>query len=609
MSVRSLLSYLVGLVAMVSVGLGLSAGGAHAASVSLVQTGGTYSGTATPGDTLILDIVVNISAAENVREVDAVVAYETSGAAIDFFLSSTVAFQAVNGTALLALELPFPAMPGIGAGFHIGRSGGVGGASGPATITVGTVYLILTGAATTIAFNDGGGFPRRFLIDNGTDITASVSWGTFSVTGSPPCGDPGASNSNSAVCNGTEPGSTCSAFECDPGYAPSASDPTCGAGTWFSVPTCDPVACAGPPTPDPNANWIGTFALGTVSFLDAGGTGCDPGYFISVTGATSTICEGVSEGVSDWRDPVEDLATCDSLPSFDFSTDLVLYEEDFESEVAYPTTPEVDLLFAGGMIGTEDQGGAPGPAPPILTGTSVRESVALQSPFDPSDPFTERVDLVSDSIGLGSYNMTGEFSGLSETADAEAFVALVSQIDDGEAILGQIDVLLAVTGGDGGPPVAQLAIAEEDGVSPSGFDDFRTVDLSTAEASALIAGTPFVLKLQVDRPNGFGFASIQTDGFPIQIAGPLQFSTITTAGTFEGAGQFLTIALPGGLVGTLVEVDLESFQISRTQPATPVPTLSWIGLAPLATALLLLGGLYARLGGPQSTMRLDSDSD
>lgn len=55
------------------------------------------------------------------------------------------------------------------------------------------------------------------------------------------CADPGISNSNSAVCDGTADGQTCTAFRCDSGFEPSGAAPTCQDGVWQSIPTCDPI--------------------------------------------------------------------------------------------------------------------------------------------------------------------------------------------------------------------------------------------------------------------------------------------------------------------------------------------------------------------------------
>ena len=83
--------------------------------------------------------------------------------------------------------------------------------------------------------------------------------------------------------------------------------------------------------------------------------------------------------------------------SLDFSNDQVLYEEDFEGETSFPTTPEVDAIAAGGMHGLS----SPSLGVPTLSGAAVSASVSA------SGDSLEIVEFGSNSIGTDSFNLRG----------------------------------------------------------------------------------------------------------------------------------------------------------------------------------------------------------
>jgi len=83
--------------------------------------------------------------------------------------------------------------------------------------------------------------PDPFLCDEAFDACLS---GCFPAVD---CTDPGISNSNSAVCDGTPEGESCDAFRCDSGFEPSGVAPICqGGGIWGSVPICEVLMCEVP---------------------------------------------------------------------------------------------------------------------------------------------------------------------------------------------------------------------------------------------------------------------------------------------------------------------------------------------------------------------------
>lgn len=264
--------------------------------------------------------------------------------------------------------------------------------------------------------------------------------------------------------------------------------------------------------------------------------------------------------------------------SLDFSSDLVLYEENFNGEVSFPITPEVDDIAAGGLIGFSESAGGFG-APPTLTGTAVHESVSASSTF------AEGLIFLSNSIGTASFNLRGEFAGLSASLDTQAFIQLAANIDTGAINVGGIQTILLIQDDVMGGLKASINVVEADGTLPSGFNNFLEVPLAASETSALLAGAAFVLDCQIDRGAETVTGSIDISGFPSITVGPMSLFFVSPTDPVVGVGQQLTVNLPGGPTGTLVEVDFDTFRISRTQP-TLVPLLS-PSTVPLLVALLL----------------------
>jgi hypothetical protein len=256
--------------------------------------------------------------------------------------------------------------------------------------------------------------------------------------------------------------------------------------------------------------------------------------------------------------------------SLDFSNDLVLYEEDFEGETSFPTTPEVDLIAAGGMDGVL----IPSFGSPTLSGTAISASVGSLV----GDTIAITGPGLS-SIGTDSFNLRGEFSGLSATTDADFFLGVEASFDSGEVDLGNAGVVLLVDNFSNFE--AQLGVFERDGSLPGEFNNYLEVPVPSGASTALLAGAAFVLDFQIDRAAETVTASVDIDGFSPIIVGPMSLTVLSQTDPMTGPQQDILI-----LAGTLVEVEFDSFRISQTQAAAMVPSLSPVSLALLAAALL-----------------------
>ena len=95
--------------------------------------------------------------------------------------------------------------------------------------------------------------------------------------------------------------------------------------------------------------------------------------------------------------------------------------------------------------------------------------------------------------------------------------------------------------------------------------------------------------------------SIDLKGFPTLVVGPMPLLFIGSTDPFAGAGHQISVNLAGSLSGTLVEVNLGTFRISRTQ-AVSVPMFTPPGTALVASLLLVVAWLQTR--GPRSAPKV-----
>ncbi len=147
--------------------------------------------------------------------------------------------------------------------------------------------------------------------------------------------------------------------------------------------------------------------------------------------------------------------------SLDLSNDRLVYQEDFNGEISFPTTAELDLIAAGGLRGGSDSD-LVGP-PPSLTGTSVHESLSA------STTLTEAVFFLSSTLDTASFSLRGEFSGLSLPSPARGIFQLFGSFNilPGGTDLPSFAVWVVLNSEDLPVPASvSIAVVERDGIPP-----------------------------------------------------------------------------------------------------------------------------------------------
>jgi hypothetical protein len=178
------------------------------------------------------------------------------------------------------------------------------------------------------------------------------------------------------------------------------------------------------------------------------------------------------------------------------------YFEDFEDELAFPLTPEVDSLGLGGMMGHRT--GDPLPLLPTLSGGellifvseavgsgALLQSSGAQVPFEPA---------LAGRVGL-----RGRFDGFETVADVtnNSFLTAAVTLADREFPSGVAAYLLDFqTGG------LRIAVSSV-GLQLSGFD---TVFVSSTAEDAIRDGDPFEIELLFDLTDRTAQAALTVGG-------------------------------------------------------------------------------------------------
>lgn len=179
----------------------------------------------------------------------------------------------------------------------------------------------------------------------------------------------------------------------------------------------------------------------------------------------------------------------------------LILSEDFEGETGFPTTPELDLGGFGGMSGLAIGSGGVVAGGPVLTGGAARVEV-----FDNGAAVVEVVADALAPVGDTTVGRRSDFSGLTITGDGTSWaginfvfftplrevLAYLQVVTAGASVTASFEIILL----DQGVEVAQDSIA-----------------LTTAQATAVVAGTPFTVDLFVDQDAAHGIATIAIGGF------------------------------------------------------------------------------------------------
>ena len=199
-------------------------------------------------------------------------------------------------------------------------------------------------------------------------------------------------------------------------------------------------------------------------------------------------------------------------------TTTVVYQEDFNLETAFPTTPEIDTMGSGALVSTPNGG-----SPPTFTGLGAHYLVSIA---DIRDGLFVEVDDDQFSTVEANVGLRGTFSGLtfSDEGEARLVQAIRFTLDDdivlgGTSVASFVQVIQHETFAS-----AVLWILEEHVGPNSPTDDhldFLTLNLPIATANQLVAGVSFTVDLEVDRTAGTARASLLVGSDPEITTQPL----------------------------------------------------------------------------------------
>jgi len=179
-----------------------------------------------------------------------------------------------------------------------------------------------------------------------------------------------------------------------------------------------------------------------------------------------------------------------------------VYVEDFEGELAFPLSPEVDPLGFGGMVG--HRVGAPLPLLPTLSGgellIAVSESAVATALLQSSGGAVAIEPPPNWRIGL-----LGRFDGFEAVRDATngQFTTVTVTLLDSALANGAAGYLLDFQSG-----ALRLAVSSVGGIL-TGYDD---VFLSATAEDAIRAGDPFEIELLFDQTARTAQASLTVAG-------------------------------------------------------------------------------------------------
>ncbi|MEM9177181.1 MAG: choice-of-anchor Q domain-containing protein, partial [Myxococcota bacterium] len=231
--------------------------------------------------------------------------------------------------------------------------------------------------------------------------------------------------------------------------------------------------------------------------------------------------------------------------------DFVVYEENFRGESGSSTSPEFDELGLSGFTGST----LPSGSGPDLTGR-----VAVYQIDGPSGEVAGRLTADASPLSDGSFSIRSQMSGLEAPPLLGSVAASqgASYADGPDTVA--VNAEVSFTWDAMGLPQASLSVVEQR--LPSG-PIFTSEDaLPAPMVTAMLAGDPFELTLEVDRSGASGLASaiVELDAGLSVSTGPLVFSIVTT-GAFEDLRHAFGL---DGIDFEPVRLTLERFEV--TQP-------------------------------------------
>ena len=257
----------------------------------------------------------------------------------------------------------------------------------------------------------------------------------------------------------------------------------------------------------------------------------------------------------------------------------LIYLEDFEAEVAFPTTPEIDLVAGGGLTDA--------PGEPVALGGGEASVALSSSGFGLSQGGAQ---LEAPSIGLDDVGLRGRFNDHARVPSALPLVLYRSGLAAVFEEIGVSTVVLFIAVDlqeSAGAVTGELLVRETD------FSTLTVVEsrlpLSAPLVAAIDGGAEFTVDSFYDRSAGELSGSLQVDGFdPVSILVVPSFASGSHA--FLVAQQLVSVSEFGAM-----SLDLEDFAVYLPEVTAPPGIGAGIALLALLerrrrTGLLPRGG-------------------
>lgn len=241
--------------------------------------------------------------------------------------------------------------------------------------------------------------------------------------------------------------------------------------------------------------------------------------------------------------------------------EFVVYREDFQGELSYPTAPEVDELAAGGMLGNSLPAAGNWPE---LTGTAAHAPVGGAA----GDELVKLVVATWGASGVDSFGLRGRFEGLANLPVADPVsISVVAGFDPNPStVMLQSATTLEVTDDPIGGLTAILSVAESEILSvPPATTNLVSLPLSPSMAGAIAAGAGFTLDHEFDRSLGRIRGSIQVDGQGSMTVAPLSLTLIGANLAIATSSKIgLTLPTPG----LATEIDMTLHEVYQPFAST-----------------------------------------
>lgn len=289
--------------------------------------------------------------------------------------------------------------------------------------------------------------------------------------------------------------------------------------------------------------------------------------------------------------------------ALEFGSESQIYSEIIDTETAYPTTPEIDLIGAGGMVPVFY-----GTNPPVLTGTVARVTLTF-----PGESGGQQID--ASGIGTGSFGVSGAFGDLVIPPDTALAPSVSARFVNGIVVTASLVIPHESSGLE-----SYIYLLFFDIVDPSTADEVIFV-LPDIVPDSLRAGTTApAIRLFVDPGSSTARASVEFVGLGIFEAAPLSLPSLGSGGVdllAHGA------QLGQGTASTFGRADLKAFAVYSepaafeplfnvdfgTDTGTPAPTYAAAGSAGAWNSIVLGTKQLATVTGVASpaTVTLTTD--